>query len=122
MKVLLDLPNPPGVNTYYRMVHGRMLLSAKGRDFKVVVANLVSEQCDIKFGAAKLKMKVQFHPATRGRVDLDGKLKSLCDALQGCNLFDDDANIDDLHIVRMAPVKGGRVTVILEDIVDESDD
>lgn len=121
MKVFLDLPNPPGVNHYYRMVRGRMLLSAKGREFKEVVANLVAEQCDIKFGAAKLKVKVQFHPATRGRVDLDGKLKSLCDALQGCNLFDDDANIDDLHIVRMDPIKGGRVTVIIEEIVQDDE-
>ena len=120
MKLFLELPNPPSVNQYYRNVQGRMVLSAKGREYKTVVAFEVHNQSDIRFGAQKLKMKIHFHPATRGRVDLDGKLKSLCDALQGSGLFDDDGNIDDLHIVRMEPVKNGRVTVIIEDIVDDT--
>jgi crossover junction endodeoxyribonuclease RusA len=119
MIVYLDLPNPPGVNQYYRNVRGRMVLSAKGRDYKTTVAFEVSNQCSIRFGAAKLKIKVQFHPATKGRVDLDGKLKSLLDALQFSGLFDDDANVDDLHIVRCEPVKGGRVTVIIEEITND---
>lgn len=120
MKVYLDLPNPPSVNQYYRNVGGRMVLSAKGRQYKTIVAFEVANQSDYRFGDNKLKMKIQFHPATRGRVDLDGKLKSLCDALQGSGLFSDDGNIDDLHIVRCEPVKGGRVTVIIEQIIDET--
>jgi len=33
-ELLLDLPFPPSLNTYYRNVHGRTLLSAKGREYK----------------------------------------------------------------------------------------
>ena len=116
MKVILDCPYPPGVNTYYRTFRGRMLLSKRGREYKQTVADIVSETCSIKFEDARLKVHVNFHPNSRRKVDIDGRLKSLIDAIAEAGVFTDDEQIDDLRIVRCEAVPGGRATVIIEDI------
>ena len=116
MIISLDCPYPPGVNTYYRTFQGRMLLSKKGREYKKTVADIVSEDCITKFGNARLKVHINFYPNSKRKVDLDGRLKSLLDALQDAGVMDDDEQIDDLRIVRCAMLPGGRATVMIEAI------
>jgi Holliday junction resolvase RusA-like endonuclease len=36
----VTLPFPPSVNTYWRTFRGRMIISAKGREYREVVENL----------------------------------------------------------------------------------
>lgn len=116
MKVILDCPYPPGVNTYYRTFQGRMLLSKRGREYKQIVADIVSDNCSTKFEDARLKVQINFHPNSKRKVDLDGRLKSLIDAVQDAGLMNDDEQIDDLRIIRCEAVPGGRATIIIEDI------
>jgi len=118
MKVLLDLPLPPTSNLYYRRGKYCTYLSDKGRAYKMQVADIISSECFVKFENRRLRVHINLHPATRGRSDLDNRLKALADSLQDAGLFEDDSQIDDLRIVRCDVIKGGRVSVIIEALND----
>jgi Holliday junction resolvase RusA-like endonuclease len=42
-------------------------------------------------------------------------LDSLCDA----GVYDDDSQVDELHIIRGEPIKGGKIVVTIEVMGDE---
>ena len=56
------------------------------------------------------------------RRDLDNITKALLDALSHANMFEDDEQIDDLHLIRMGVEKPGRVEVTVEEIEDGDTD
>jgi crossover junction endodeoxyribonuclease RusA len=118
MKVILELPLPPTANLYYRRGRYATYMSDRGRQYKQDVADIVSSECFVKFGDARLRMHINLHPATRGKSDLDNRLKALQDSLmsEGAGVFNDDSQIDDLRIVRCGVVKGGKAIVIIEAI------
>lgn len=95
MKMLLLLPYPPSVNTYWRNWNGRMVLSAKGREYRnavpVVKRGLGVERC---------RVTLDVRPPDRRRRDLDNVCKAVLDALGHANVYDDDSQIDELTVVR----------------------
>jgi crossover junction endodeoxyribonuclease RusA len=116
MKVILDLPVPPSNNVYYRRSKFSTYLSEAGRKYKTAVADIISEECFVKFGNTRLRVHINYHPATKRKRDLDGIFKGLLDSLQEAGVYDDDEQIDDLRIVRAEPVSGGRITIVIEGI------
>ena len=50
----LTLPWPPTVNTYYRNVNGKTLISEKGRQYRAAVADQVLIQRGVKLFAGRL--------------------------------------------------------------------
>lgn len=114
MKVILELPMPPSLNTYYRRSGHHIHISDKGRQYKQEVADIVSEHCFAKFEDRRLRVHINLHPATKRKSDLDNRLKGLADALQDAGLFEDDSQIDDLRIVRCGVASGGKAVVIIE--------
>jgi crossover junction endodeoxyribonuclease RusA len=49
----------------------------------------------------------------RRAADLDNRLKALNDALEHAGVFDDDEQIDELHVTRGPIVKGGECFVMI---------
>ena len=56
-----------------------------------------------------------FQP-TKRKCDIDNYMKALLDALQHAGCYDDDEQIDELHIVRMGVFKGGECRVVVNQL------
>lgn len=114
--VILHLPWPPTVNSYYKITrHGQRYLDKKVRAFRDVVAESVHEQMPGVTLDESIFMEVYLFPPDRRKRDLDNYMKGLLDALTNAGLWDDDSLIDQLFIYRGEIVSGGSVRVELSD-------
>ena len=112
--ITLRLPFPESTNHLYATVHGRRILSAQGKAYKEEVGWLVRSawggQPALR-GSVALAFEV--HCPDRRRRDLDNLLKIMQDGLQEGGAFLNDAQVDDLHIMRGAPEKPGYVVATI---------
>lgn len=112
--VELELPWGPTANMHWRhvMIRGspRVLLSEEGRAYRQTVGLLLMQAGRPKlFG--RLAVIYDAYPPDRRRRDIGNLEKPLTDALMHAGLFDDDEQIDDLHIRRRPMHPGGRIIV-----------
>ena len=112
---LLELPFPPSLNTYYRNWNGRMLLSAKGRQYKTDVLAHVLTACKGKPEpmTGRLKVDIQLHFPTRRLCDIDNRPKAILDALEEAGVFENDSQVDVLTVERCEVRKGGTCMVMI---------
>ena len=101
----LTLPWPPSVNTYYRNVNGKTLISAKGREYRAAVADQVLIQRGGKLLTGRLSVAIVAHVPDKRRRDLDNLLKSTLDSLTHAGCWIDDSQVDSLSIQR-GPIGG----------------
>lgn len=99
--ILLKLPYPPSVNTYWRSVSkgpmaGRVLISEEGRNYRASVLQLVDE---LKLDS-RLRVEIEAVMPDRRKRDLDNLPKAVLDALTHAGVWGDDGQIDDLRIYR----------------------
>lgn len=109
--IALDLPFPPTVNHYWGQHGTRRFIRDKGVQFRVAVAEKVAAMGQKLDG--RLSVFVTLFPPDRRRRDIDNVGKALMDALQHAGCFDDDEQIDVLHIERKEIVKGGKCCVVV---------
>lgn len=113
---MFELPWPPSVNRYWRNVRGRVLISKEGRQYKRAIKMLTLTGKMPRLGQQRISMRIDAFPPDRRRRDLDNTLKVVADSLQDAGLFDDDSQIDEIHIKRGHIVKGGALLVELKAI------
>ena len=97
----ITLPWPPTMNTYWRRVGNRTLISKQGRTYRRHVQTMVAFSSAIREPITE-RMAVDitaYQPDRRAR-DLDNMLKAPLDALQHSGAYDDDSHIDELRISR----------------------
>lgn len=111
---MIRLPFPPTVNHYYTVVHGRKILSKRGRIYKASAALLASKQSELIEGPYAVYIVAR--PPDKRKRDLDNLLKPLLDVLTQAGIITDDSAIDDIRIVRMDPVKDGYVDILVSGI------
>ncbi len=114
--LVLSLPFPPSMNTYWRTFRGMTVLSKQGREFKAAVADYCVEYRVPKLGDSKLRISMVLFPRDKRKIDIDNRIKAVLDALQDAGVFDDDFQVDELSIVRGKPIKGGAIRVLIEQI------
>jgi len=112
---LRGLTYPPTANTYWRTWRGRMLLSAKGRDYKATIAREFADRGGGRVDG-RLRVHVHLEPPDERRRDLDNALKPTLDALKDAGAFVDDCQIDDLRVTRGAVTPGGACHVEVEEV------
>lgn len=106
MRVAFRLPWPPSVNTYWRSIMkgplaGRVLISERGRNYRVAVGEAVLRQCVPRWQlTGKMSINVMACPPDRRKRDLDNLWKSFLDALQHAGVYRDDGEFDDMRIFR----------------------
>ena len=104
------LPWPPSINSMYRSVHGRNILSAKARKYKKQCDDLFKDE-QVQFPKPeRVALEIIVHPPDRRRRDISNLIKIVEDALP---CFEDDCQVDDLHAQRadLDPEKNGFISV-----------
>jgi crossover junction endodeoxyribonuclease RusA len=96
------LPWPASVNALYRSVGGRVRVSESARAWKAQALALLS--CSRCFGVkwplvGRLGVRIEAYPPNKRARDLDNLIKVTLDAGNGL-LWADDAQIDDVRIIR----------------------
>ena len=119
--LILSLPYPPSVNSYWRANGHRRFISAEGRKFKEDVSAYVIEYRVPKLGAEPLDVHIVLHPRDKRRTYIDNRVKAVLDALQDAGVFDDDCQVEKLTVIRGKPVKGGKSTVMITPLQSEGD-
>lgn len=111
--IILNLPLPPSVNTYWRANGNRRFISKEGMEFKRRVAEIVIENNTPKLGAQPVEMWVYIYPRDRRRQDIDNRLKAVLDSIQDAGVIDDDSQVDRLIVERGEIRKGGGCMVFI---------
>jgi len=111
----ITLPWPPSVNTYWRNFDGRMIISAKGREYRETVGDQMTVQRMVKHYVGPLRVVIEAWRPDRRRRDLDNLLKATLDGLAHAGVYEDDSQIVDLRIY-WAPDIGGMLKIKIEEI------
>lgn len=94
--ITLRLPYPPSINHYWRRVGHSTIISKEGRDYREAVMRL----CEDYRLDMRLAVLIEAVMPDRRRRDIDNITKALLDALTHAQVWGDDSQIDDLHVVR----------------------
>jgi crossover junction endodeoxyribonuclease RusA len=120
-EVEFTVPFAPSVNHYWIscVSKGRVLkfVGPKGKKFRADVLEITKDLP--KFPPdASLSMKMVIRPPDRRKRDVDNFSKALLDALEAAQLFDNDCQIDELHIKRDKNdiIKDGEIQVFIKSL------
>lgn len=111
----MTLPWPPSVNTYWRNFDGRMIISARGRDYRETVGDQMTLQKMVKHFKGQLKVEIEAFRPDKRRRDLDNLLKATLDGLAHAGVYEDDSQIVDLRIYWAKNI-GGMLKIKIEEI------
>ena len=98
---------PPTVNTYWRAVNGRNILSKKARAYKKE-AGYFLRACGYK---GPIAVSIGCNPPDKRKRDLDNILKPLLDVMTENGVYEDDSQIDYLLIYKTDKVEPGTVEI-----------
>ena len=110
------LPWPPSVNSCWRTVNGRTMISKKGRIYKQAATRAVLAAGANKHLPGRLRVKLTAYPPDRRRRDIDNLTKLALDSMQAAGVYLDDSQVDELIIIRAEVEKGGVVVAEVETI------
>lgn len=97
----LTLPFPPTVNTYWRHVGRRVLISKKGRSYRTQVRlDVLAQALNNYEFKGPVEVCIVAHPPDKRRRDLDNLPKAILDALEHAGAFEDDNQVARLVIER----------------------
>ena len=108
--IKLQLPYPPTVNHYWGVAGKRRFVGTKGREFRQAVLE-ASE--GVQKAEGRLCMRIELYPPDRRIRDIDNITKALLDACMHAGCYEDDSQIDELHIIRREIRKGGGCSVTI---------
>jgi crossover junction endodeoxyribonuclease RusA len=118
--IRLVLPYPPSVNRYWRNLPGsRVVISAEGRQYRAqVIADVAARRARDRNMPRTLHLpvavSVRVHAPDRRVRDLDNLPKAVLDALTHARVWEDDSLVDELHLYRCAPMRGGSIAVSID--------
>lgn len=117
MTILLTLPWPPSVNSYWRSFQGRVLIAASGRRYRMDVELVMRMSGHRGVGPSPVCVDIQaWFPDLRRR-DIDNVLKAPLDALTTAGMWDDDSQIVALSIRRAGLDRARpRLEIMVEEI------
>lgn len=111
--MLIILPYPPTVNTYWRRSGRNIHISKRGRKYRQAVIDAI-EPLSIEMMTGRLAVAVMAYMPDKRRRDIDNILKSLLDSMNHAGVFEDDEQIDRLLVQRCGIDKPGRVEVLVK--------
>ena len=112
----MTLPWPPSVNTYWRNFDGRMIISARGREYRETVGDQMTLQKMVKHFKGQLRVEIEAFRPDKRRRDLDNLLKATLDGLAHAGVYEDDSQIVDLRIYWAKDI-GGMLKIKIEELL-----
>ena len=113
--ITFTLPLGPTVNHYYARCGKRSYLPKEALAYRQEVAEIVADAGHPTM-EGRLAMFATIHPRSKGRTDLDNRMKALADALTHAGVWLDDEQLDEVHLIRGEVIKGGRVVVVVTEM------
>lgn len=102
--IQIILPFPPSVNGYWRAYQGRNILSKRGRQYRqdamVAIGKSMAVATAMNPLSGRLEVSLDLHPPDARRRDADNYSKGVLDALTHAGVWQDDEQIDRLHILK----------------------
>lgn len=117
-EIRLELPYPPTVNTYWRHVGNKVLISRDGRRYRADVLGTVLIANPPRPLLGRLSVVAELYPPDCRKRDLDNVWKALLDAMKHARVYEDDGQIDHLEIARCERRAGGLVVVVVSQLED----
>ncbi|MES2356255.1 MAG: RusA family crossover junction endodeoxyribonuclease [Pseudomonadota bacterium] len=114
---MIILPYPPSGNRYWRVYQSRIVKSAEARTYQNAV-RLLAINWRRKFWDGRLAARLELYAPNKIKMDLDNSAKVVLDALQSAEVYENDSQIDDLHIVRCGIEGHGKIVITLSKIVE----
>lgn len=111
--IAIELPFPPSVNTYWRTFRGRMIISAKGREYREYAIACIGRTTKRE---GRLRVSLVLYPPDKRRRDIDNYSKALLDAMTHAGAWEDDSQIDELLVRRGEIRKDGAVEVFVDEL------
>lgn len=109
-ELMLRLPYPPSVNSYWIRTRFGMAVGSAGKKYRGnATAAWLSQGAPRVSG--RLAVTIEIYPPNQQRRDLDNICKALLDALTACGLWTDDEQIDELRLIRRGVLPPGQVIV-----------
>lgn len=125
LPLTLTLPWPPSVNTYWRHVNGKVLLSKAGRAYKANAMAAIFDDCNGHVETIETKPLVVvvelFNPCGVHTWDVDNRHKAVLDALQKSAVVKNDSQfravlLIDRGVDVLGPGSGRAVVTIARNI------
>jgi crossover junction endodeoxyribonuclease RusA len=110
--ISLQLPYPPSVNHYWGVSGKQRFIGKKGKEFRQAVAEACLD-AQIQTMDGRLAVHVAIWPPDNRKRDVDNTLKPLLDAMEHAGVYENDSQIDELHIIRRETMKGGSCSVVI---------
>ena len=115
MSYEFEMPWPPSVNAWKNPFRNRMILSKRGREYRVdALAALKELDIDKELVSSRLSVSLVLNPPTLRKYDIDNFCKSLFDALTVGEFWLDDEQVDRLTVTKGVKTKGGNIQIKVE--------
>jgi crossover junction endodeoxyribonuclease RusA len=111
-EIKLTLPYPPSANKIWRYVGGEPKLSDEAKVYREHVAIEVIRAGNPRLDG-RLGIEMLVYPPDNRVRDLDNVQKAILDALEHSRVFENDSQIDEIHVYRRRPWPEGLVNVWL---------
>jgi Holliday junction resolvase RusA-like endonuclease len=108
-ELILELPYPPSLNSYYRHVGNKVLISKAGREYRERIKAIVSFDGIKGFDKVDLQVIITCYPPDNRRRDIDNTLKCLFDSLTHSQIWNDDSQVKRLFVEKKEPLENGQV-------------
>lgn len=114
MKIIINNILPISVNAAYRTWRGRVLISAKGREFKKIICKKLTELNLTKI-EGKIEMSIIYYFKDNRCRDIDNYQKVLIDCMKDI-LFEDDKMIYKLNLEKHIGCDNNKIIIYIKSI------
>jgi crossover junction endodeoxyribonuclease RusA len=113
------MPYPPSVNGYWKPFKNRIILSKRGREYRInAVESLKNQGLQGELIKCNVSLLIELYPPSLRRFDADNYCKGIMDALTHADFWVDDEQVYILTVKKMNKVAGGRVDIVVNQLTD----
>lgn len=95
----ITAPFPPSINTVYTVHRNRKIMSAKGRDYKYAVSEILGK--DRVPYKGPISCTYRFYRGDARKYDVSNYVKVIEDCITDANYWGDDSQVVEMHIFKM---------------------
>ena len=110
----LMLAFPPSLNSYYRHVGNKVLISKRGRIYRQSVVSIITLMRLRRFANKRIQVAILMQPPDNRRRDVDNYMKVIFDSITHSGLWNDDSQVDKLSIERGDVIQHGMMVVRMD--------